>query len=44
MVGTDATEIEQVIAQANYEDATSDNHVKVINNGTIDFSKKVELQ
>ena len=40
MVGTDATEIEQVIAQANYEDATSDNHVKVINNGTIDFSKK----
>ena len=40
IVGTDATEIEQVIAQANYEDATSDNHVKVINNGTIDFSKK----
>ncbi|CAN2326012.1 Autotransporter domain-containing protein [Fusobacterium sp. oral taxon C10] len=40
MVGTDVTEIDQVIAQANYADATSDNHVKVINNGTIDFSKK----
>ncbi len=40
MVGTDVTQIKQVIAQSNYADATNDNHVKVINNGTIDFSKK----
>jgi len=40
MYGTDATEIKQVIAQANYEGAPNYNHVKVINDGTIDFSKK----
>ena len=40
MVGTDAAHITEVIAQANYADAKDYNHVKVINNGTIDFSKR----
>ena len=40
MSGTDATQVKQVIAQANYVDAKDYNHVKVTNNGTIDFSKR----
>ena len=40
MVGTDAAHITEVIAQANYADAKDYNHVKVINNGTIEFSKR----
>ena len=40
MVGTDAAHITEVIAQANYADAKDYNHVKVTNNGTIEFSKR----
>ena len=40
MVGTDTANITEVIAQANYAEAKDYNHVKVINNGTIDFSKR----
>ncbi len=40
MVGTDTANITEVIAQANYAEAKDYNHVKVINNGTIEFSKR----
>ncbi|ALF21213.1 autotransporter domain-containing protein [Fusobacterium animalis] len=40
MYGTDAGKLKQVIAQANYEGATSTSNIDVINNGTIDYSKK----
>ena len=39
MYGTDAGKLKQVIAQANV-DGGSINDIKVINNGTIDYSKK----
>ena len=40
MSGTDATQIKQVIAQANYDGATGTSNIDVINNGEIEFSKK----
>ena len=40
MVGTDAAHITEVIAQANYAEAKNYNHVKVTNNGTIEFAKR----
>ena len=40
MYGTDAAHVTEAIAQANYADAKDYNHVKVTNNGTIDFSKR----
>ena len=40
MSGTDATQIKQVIAQANYDGATGTSNIDVVNNGEIEFSKK----
>ena len=40
MLGTDVAHITEVIAQANYAEAKDYNHVKVTNNGTIEFSKR----
>ena len=40
MVGTDTAPIKYVIAQANYDGATSTSNIDVINNGEIEFSKK----
>ena len=38
--GTDAGKLKQIIAQANYEGASGTSNIDVINNGTIDYSKK----
>ncbi|QYR54081.1 autotransporter-associated N-terminal domain-containing protein [Fusobacterium hwasookii] len=40
MYGTDAGKLKQVIAQANYDGATGTSNIDVINDGTIDYSKK----
>ena len=40
MSGTDAAQIKQVIAQANYDGATGTSNIDVVNNGEIEFSKK----
>ncbi|WP_146966558.1 autotransporter-associated N-terminal domain-containing protein [Pseudoleptotrichia goodfellowii] len=38
--GTDSGKLDQVIAQANYEGAMSRDNINVVNEGTIDYSKK----
>uniref|UniRef100_UPI0030087D1B autotransporter-associated N-terminal domain-containing protein n=1 Tax=Fusobacterium nucleatum subsp. polymorphum TaxID=76857 RepID=UPI0030087D1B len=40
MYGTDAGKLKQVIAQANYDGATGTSNIDVVNDGTIDYSKK----
>ena len=40
MNGTDAGKQKQVIAQANYDGATGTSNIDVVNDGTIDYSKK----
>ena len=40
MYGTDAGKLKQVIAQANYDGATGTANIDVVNDGTIDYSKK----
>ena len=40
MYGTDAGKLKQVIAQANYDGATGTSKIDVVNDGTIDYSKK----
>ena len=40
MYGTDAGKLKQVIAQANYDGATGTSNIDVVNDGTIEYSKK----